>query len=99
TPLANVSLKLHAGEILGIAGVSGNGQAELLAAITGERPVANDGAVRLCGLPVGRMNAAQRRRAGLVNVPEERLGRGTVPPMTLTENALLTAHRHGMVGQ
>ncbi|MEP6701474.1 MAG: ABC transporter ATP-binding protein [Betaproteobacteria bacterium] len=97
TPLSSVSLQLHAGEILGIAGVSGNGQAELLAAITGEQPVSEAGAVRLCGVPVGRLNAAERRRLGLVNVPEERLGRGTVPPMTLTENALLTAHRQGML--
>jgi general nucleoside transport system ATP-binding protein len=97
TALRNVDLRLHAGEILGIAGVSGNGQAELLAAITGERPVPDPNAVRLCGIPVGRLNAAQRRRRGLVNVPEERLGRGTVPPMTLAENALLTAHRQGML--
>src|SRR5258706_9486664 len=97
TPLANMALSLRAGEILGIAGLSGNGQSESLAAITGERPVADAGAVRLGGRPVGRLNAAQRRHLGLVNVPEERLGRGTVPPMTLTENALLTAHRQGML--
>jgi simple sugar transport system ATP-binding protein len=97
TALKNVGLKLRAGEILGIAGVSGNGQAELLAAITGERPVSDPGAVRILGLPAGRLDAAQRRHLGLVNVPEERLGRGTVPPMTLTENALLTAHRQGML--
>ncbi len=97
TALKNVSLRLHAGEILGIAGVSGNGQAELLKAITGEQPVIDPDAVQLCGQPVGRLGAAQRRRLGMVNVPEERLGRGTVPPMTLAENALLTAHRQGML--
>jgi general nucleoside transport system ATP-binding protein len=97
TALKNVSLRLHAGEILGIAGVSGNGQAELLKAITGEQPVIDPDAVQLCGEAVGRMGAAQRRRMGMVNVPEERLGRGTVPPMTLSENALLTAHRQGML--
>src|SRR5258707_950635 len=97
TALKNVSLRLHAGEILGIAGVSGNGQAELLKAITGEQPVIDPDAVQLCGQPVGRLGAAQRRHLGMVNVPEERLGRGTVPPMTLAENALLTAHRQGML--
>jgi len=97
TPLKGVDLVLHGGEILGIAGVSGNGQAELLAAITGEFTVADANAVRLAGTPVGRLGAAARRKLGLVNVPEERLGRGTVPPMTLTENSLLTAHRQGML--
>src|SRR5258706_2151337 len=97
TALKNVSLRLHAGEILGIAGVSGNGQSELLKAITGEQPVIDPDAVQLCGKPVGQLGAARRRGLGMVNVPEERLGRGTVPPMTLAENALLTAHRHGML--
>jgi len=97
TALKDVNLRLHYGEILGIAGVSGNGQAELLEAITGERIVPEAATVRLDGQPVGRLGAARRRELGLVNVPEERLGRGTVPVMTLTENALLTAHRQGML--
>ncbi|MBV8031819.1 MAG: ABC transporter ATP-binding protein [Betaproteobacteria bacterium] len=97
TPLREVNLRVHAGEIVGIAGVSGNGQAELLEAITGERLVADSGAVRLAGQPAGRLGTTRRRELGLVHVPEERLGRGTVPPMSLSENALLTAYRHGMV--
>src|SRR5260221_3577231 len=57
TALKNVSLRLHAGEILGIAGVSGNGQAELLKAITGKQPVADPDAVQLCRKPVGQLGA------------------------------------------
>ena len=98
TPLAGISLRLHAGEILGIAGISGNGQAELLSALTGEIPVADAQAIWLAGKPVGNRGASRRRGMGLVNVPEERLGRGAVPPMTLRQNALLTAWRQGMVG-
>ncbi len=93
--LTDVSFDVHAGEIFGIAGVSGNGQAELLAALSGERPgtgVAAD-AVAICGKPAARLSPAARRRLGFAFVPEERLGRGAVPSMSLAENALLTAHR------
>ena len=95
--LQSISLRLHAGEILGIAGISGNGQAELLAAMTGETRVSDAQSIWMGGVPVGRMGAAGRRRLGLVHVPEERLGRGAVPPMSLRQNALLTGYRHGMV--
>ncbi|CAN7329321.1 ABC transporter ATP-binding protein [Trinickia sp. LjRoot230] len=96
TSLVDVSFDVHAGEIFGIAGVSGNGQAELLAALSGERTadVAPD-AVTLCGKPAARLSAAARRNLGFAFVPEERLGRGAVPAMSLAENALLTAHRQG----
>ena len=97
THLQHVDLQVRAGEIVGIAGISGNGQKELLAAISGE--VMQDAAdtVTLCGQAVGRMNPAQRRSVGLTFVPEERLGRGAVPPMSLSNNALLTGARQGMV--
>ncbi|MCP3714668.1 ABC transporter ATP-binding protein [Paraburkholderia sp. CNPSo 3281] len=101
TSLNDVSFSVHAGEILGIAGVSGNGQAELLAALSGEAQAARHGvsadAVRICGKPAGRLAAGARRKLGFAFVPEERLGRGAVPAMSLAENALLTAHREGMV--
>ncbi|WP_370444263.1 ABC transporter ATP-binding protein [Candidatus Burkholderia verschuerenii] len=99
TSLDNVSLDVHAGEIFGIAGVSGNGQAELLAALSGEirdRHVAPD-AVSICGKPAARLTAGGRRRLGFAFVPEERLGRGAVPAMSLADNGLLTAHRENMV--
>ncbi|QSN62368.1 ABC transporter ATP-binding protein [Caballeronia sp. M1242] len=99
TSLQNVSFEVRAGEIFGIAGVSGNGQAELLAALSGEirdRHVAAD-AVSICGTPAARLTAGARRRLGFAFVPEERLGRGAVPAMSLAENGLLTAHRQQMV--
>ena len=51
----------------------------------------------MLGHAAGRLDAAQRRALGLAFVPEERLGRGAVPEMSLADNALLTAHREGMV--
>jgi general nucleoside transport system ATP-binding protein len=97
THLEKINLRVRSGEIVGIAGVSGNGQKELMAAISGEVPLGEAGPIRICGEAVGRMNPAQRRRLGLTFVPEERLGRGAVPPMSLANNALLTGSRHGMV--
>ena len=97
--LADVSLALRGGEILGIAGISGNGQTELAALISGEialPPAARD-AVRLCGDAVGHLGAAARRAKGFAFVPEDRLGRGAVPDMSLADNALLTAHARGLV--
>jgi general nucleoside transport system ATP-binding protein len=88
--LEAISLDVHAGEIVGIAGVSGNGQQELLAALSGEDPRADAGAIRLFGEAIGRAGAAARRRRGLHFVPEERLGRGAVPSLSLANNMLLT---------
>lgn len=97
TSLRDVSLSVHAGEIFGIAGVSGNGQAELLSALSGEKRGVRADAVTICGKAAGRLGAGGRRALGFGFVPEERLGRGAVPAMTLSENALLTAHRQQMV--
>ena len=95
TSLADINLTVRAGEIVGIAGVSGNGQKELMAALSGERPLPDADASRILGVPAGRLDAAQRRALGFAFVPEERLGRGAVPEMSLADNALLTAHRKG----
>ncbi len=99
TNLEDIHLTVRSGEIVGIAGISGNGQAELLAALSGEWPLDQRFAstVVIDGVDMAHRNAAVRRNAGFVFIPEERLGRGAVPPMSLTENALLTAHRNGMV--
>ena len=97
TALHDITLEVRAGEILGIAGVSGNGQKELLAALSGESTSDDAGAIVIDGAPAGTLNPAQRRRLGLAFVPEERLGRGAVPPMSLAENALLTGSAKGMV--
>ena len=97
TTLRAISITVHAGEIVGIAGVSGNGQKELLAALSGERTLARAQAVTLCGKRVGKRAAYARRRLGLSFVPEERLGRGAVPEMTLADNALLTTRDGALV--
>lgn len=94
--LADIELEVRAGEIVGIAGVSGNGQQELLRAISGEAPLDTPAPIRLFGYEAGAMPVARRRELGLGFVPEERLGRGAVPQMSLAQNALLTAHRKGM---
>jgi simple sugar transport system ATP-binding protein len=104
TELQSIAMDVHAGEIVGIAGVSGNGQQELLAALSGEDVRADAAAVTLEGKPVGRLDARARRRAGLAFVPEERLGRGAVPAMSLAANTLLSHQtppyvRHGMISR
>jgi simple sugar transport system ATP-binding protein len=92
TPLDAISLTVSAGEILGIAGVAGNGQAELLSALSGEAPVAVPEAIRIDGVAVGHLGPRRRRALGMGFVPEERLGRGAVPEMSLADNVLLSAH-------
>jgi simple sugar transport system ATP-binding protein len=94
--LRGVELHVRAGEIVGIAGVAGNGQSELLAAITGER-LAPEHAVRIAGVPAGRRAPAYRRKLGLAVIPEERLGRGAVAELSLAENVVLTAASEGLV--
>jgi ABC-type uncharacterized transport system ATPase subunit len=88
--LADLSLQLHAGEIVGIAGVSGNGQRELMAALSGEDVREATHRIVLDGQPVGHLGPRQRRARGLHSVPEERLGRGAVPEHPLSLNMLLT---------
>jgi ABC-type uncharacterized transport system ATPase subunit len=95
TDLKDISLELRGGEIVGIAGISGNGQQELLKAISGELPGAGASTIHMLGQDAGRLDAASRRRLGLGFVPEERLGRGAVPGLSLAENALLTGYVAG----
>ncbi len=89
TTLKDVSFEVRKGEVLGIGGVAGNGQDELLAALSGETRVAQS-AVELAGRPIGRLGPNQRRALGLLTAPEERLGHAAAPDMSLTENAILT---------
>ena len=88
--LNQVALQVRAGEVVGIAGVSGNGQKELLYALSGEDTRADAGAITVKGQGAGKMSPARRRRLGLHFVPEERLGRGAVPSLSLARNLLLT---------
>jgi simple sugar transport system ATP-binding protein len=98
TRLKNISMEVKGGEILGIAGVAGNGQDELFAALSGERLAKTADAIIIEGIVAGHLSITQRRRMGAAFVPEERLGHGTAPRMRLSENALLTGHAaSGMV--
>ena len=88
--LADIRFQVRAGEILGIAGVSGNGQQELMAALSGEDPRAPHDSLHLFGKDIAHQPPQARRAAGLHFVPEERLGRGAVPTLSLAANTLLT---------
>ena len=99
TDLKDIELEINSGEIFGIAGVSGNGQQELLYALSGEEPLKENGAIVICGEAAGQKMPDARRVLGMGFVPEERLGRGAVPQMSLAENALLTAHAGGMLNK
>ena len=90
TSLKNISFSLRSGEVLGIAGVAGNGQDELLLMLSGELTAPAE-QVRLKGNAIGNLGPNARRSLGLVAAPEERLGHAAAPDMSLTENALLSA--------
>lgn len=95
-PLRDISVSLRQGEVLGIGGVAGNGQDELLAALSGETP-APPGMVHFKDVDIGASGPNTRRVAGLLTAPEERLGHAAAPDMSLTENAMLTgASREGL---
>jgi ABC-type uncharacterized transport system ATPase subunit len=93
TDLKAIGFEARAGEILGIAGVAGNGQAELLTALSGERLAQRADAILLDGSPIGQIGAGPRRALGLACVPEERNGHAAVPDFSLADNSVLTA-RH-----
>lgn len=98
TSLKGVSLEVRCGEILGIAGVAGNGQEELFAALSGENLAPRAGQIRLDGEAVGRTGINDRRRRGAAFVPEERLGHAAAPRLSLSDNALVSGHAaSGMV--
>ncbi|MBP9906770.1 MAG: ABC transporter ATP-binding protein [Rhodoferax sp.] len=88
--LEAISFEVHAGEVVGIAGVSGNGQKELMYALSGEDTRAAAGTVKMGHTDVSALHPGRRRTLGLHFVPEERLGRGAVPTLSLAHNLLLT---------
>ena len=89
TSLKNISLTLHEGEILGIGGVAGNGQDELMGCLSGEI-LTDERTINLKGVGIGQHTPNMRRRAGVLTAPEERLGHAAAPDMSLTENAMMT---------
>jgi simple sugar transport system ATP-binding protein len=94
--LSDVNLRVRSGEILGIAGVSGNGQRDLAEVISGLRQP-SQGAVTVCGIPTVGLGARATRRAGLAYVPEDRLGTGLAPSLSMVDNLLLTRDRGFLV--
>jgi simple sugar transport system ATP-binding protein len=86
------SLQVRSGEILGIAGVTGNGQTELVEAITGLRTV-EGGTVRLLDQDITQLPVNVRRQRGVAHIPEDRLGTGLNPATTLDENVVVTRYR------
>jgi len=86
--LAGVCFEVRAGEILGFAGVEGNGQRELVLALAG-LGAGSSGAVRLGGRDLGRATVSERQRLGLGLVPEDRQARGLVLEMSVADNLAL----------
>ena len=88
----DISLSVRSGEILGIAAVEGNGQSELLEAITGMRPAAS-GKVLVCGQDVTGKTPGEIRSVGLAHIPEDRLATGVSADATVTDNLLVGKHK------
>jgi simple sugar transport system ATP-binding protein len=95
--LDQVSLSVRGGEVFGLAGIAGNGQDELFAALSGERTAASAGAIRIDGISVGREGINLRRQYGAAFVPEERNGHAAAPDFSLSENVILSRHATGDV--
>jgi len=96
--LRGVSLRVRSGEILGIAGVAGNGQRELAQVITGLRPC-TAGRVFVHGQEVSNGSAIEAIRQGVAHVPEDRTGVGSAPNLNLTDNLIMKSYRRPPVGQ
>ncbi len=90
-PVHGLSFEVHAGEILGIAGVQGNGQTELCEALMGLRPTLA-GSVKLDGRDLARATPRNRLRAGVAYVPEDRREDGLVSPFSVAENLILDTY-------
>lgn len=90
--LRGVSFSLHSGEILGIAGVEGNGQSELVEVLTGLRQV-EEGTFTINGIEATNMDPLQIRELGVSHIPEDRLSRGLSVDATITENMIIGNHR------
>ena len=95
--LSDIDMIIHAGEVLGIAGVEGNGQAELVDAIMGIRPIAG-GTIELAGTDIGHLSTARRREAGVGFIPEDRHRQGLILEGSLWENRILGHQTRRAVG-
>tara|TARA_B100001123_G_C15328882_1_gene1030509 strand:+ start:1631 stop:3184 length:1554 start_codon:yes stop_codon:yes gene_type:complete len=92
--LKSISFTVKGGEVLGVAGVAGNGQTELMAALSGEdNQLDPSSIIKFDNQPVMQMKPAARRALGVGFIPEQRLGHAAISEMTLAENTLLTASK------
>ena len=97
-PLEDISLSVKAGQIIGVAGIAGNGQSELMEALTGEwRSTATVDVFNAFGTDIRNYSAHERRQLGIGFLPEERHGHSAVTNMKLTENTLLTHHNNPVI--
>jgi len=97
--LSDINLEVRAGEIVGVAGVAGNGQRDLAEVVAGLQ-TPQQGNVTVCGTPTARSGARGARgarRAGLAYVPEDRLGTGLAPSLSIVDNMVLTRERGFLV--
>ncbi|MEM1376885.1 MAG: ABC transporter ATP-binding protein [Pseudomonadota bacterium] len=90
--LKNIEIRLAAGEVLGIAGVAGNGQAELFDLLSGEQTLTDEVLIEIGGRPVGTLGPNERRKLGAAFAPEERMGHAAVANMRLSDNVLISRH-------
>ena len=88
--LKNINLKVNYGEILGVAGIAGNGQVELMEILSGETQCEKENHILLETQPIGFKNITERRLLGIETIPEERTLHATVPNFTIAENTFLT---------
>jgi simple sugar transport system ATP-binding protein len=89
--LDGVDLTIRAGEIVGVAGVQGNGQTELVEVLTGLRPLAA-GTVSFLGEDITKTSTRERHRRGIAHIPEDRQRSGIVGSFTIAENAVLDSY-------
>jgi simple sugar transport system ATP-binding protein len=95
--LRGVSLQVHSGEILGIAGVSGNGQSELAEVITGMRECT--GSILINGKEVANKSPITAINSGVAHIPEDRTHVGSAPSLSITDNTIMKSYRHPPVGK
>ena len=100
TDITEVGFSVHAGEILGIAGIAGNGQTELMNTLSGETGPPQAGSIEILETDASRLGPMARRQLGAVFVPEERVGQAAVSDLSLVQNSFLTsAFRMGFVSR
>ncbi|MGE5140834.1 MAG: ABC transporter ATP-binding protein, partial [Rudaea sp.] len=94
--LRGISLQVRSGEILGVAGVAGNGQSELAQVITGLRKI-SAGHIRVHGEELGNRTALKALETGVAHIPEDRAGVGSAPSLSVAENLIMKSYRRAPI--